>query len=133
MQTLSGERGLIGKLTLVWLLIAAVLVVAVIDGGSIALTRYHLSSIATNAASDGAASYALERDATTACEVAAASLHSEDPTAKITKKGCTLDTTNGAMTLKVKKQAKTILAGRLSFTRPYTIVTDTETNGPPAA
>jgi hypothetical protein len=132
MRTIRDEQGLAGKLTLLWLLVSVVLVVALIDAGSIALTHYHLSSLATNAASDGAAAFGLQHDADAACGAAAATLHSEDSTVKIAKNGCKVDPTTGSLTITVKKQARTILAWRLSFTKKYVMVTDTETNGPPA-
>jgi hypothetical protein len=43
------ERGLVGKILLVWLLLAAVIVVAAIDAGSILLTRSRATDLAKDA------------------------------------------------------------------------------------
>ncbi len=43
------ERGLVGKILLVWLLLAAVIVVAAIDAGSIVLTRSRAADLAKDA------------------------------------------------------------------------------------
>jgi hypothetical protein len=127
---LSDERGMLGKMAIVWLLLTAVFVVAVIDGGSIILTKVHLSNVATDAASDAVANYSSNKDVTQACTTAAATVHSEDPGIKLGKTFCVVDTTTGAITIRLHKEAKTILAGRLSFTKKYAEVADHETNRP---
>jgi hypothetical protein len=45
--------------------------------------------------------------------------------------GCKIDQTSGAATIVVRKVATTMIAGRLSFTKKYASVTDTETAPPP--
>jgi len=129
-MTLRDERGMIGKLAILWLLLAAVFVIAVIDGGSIILTKVHLSNVATDAASDAVSSYSGNRDVTAACAAAAATIHSEDSKIKLGKTFCVVDTTTGAVTIRLHKEASTILAGRLSFTKKYVDVADHETNRP---
>ncbi len=127
---LRDERGLVGKLAILWLLVAVVVVIAAIDTGSILLTKVHLSNVATDAASDAVSSFRGNGDATAACNVAAATVHSEDPSIKLGKTFCVVNTTSGAVTIRLHKEATTILAARLSFTKKYAEVADHETNSP---
>jgi len=130
MARLEDERGLIGKMTVVWLLLTAVLVIALIDAGSIVLTKIHLSNVATNAASDAVVAYRGNGNANAACQVAATTIHSQDASLKLGKQFCTVDPTTGAVTIRLHKEATTILAGRLSFTKHFAEVDDHETNRP---
>jgi archaellin len=127
---LRDERGMVGKLGILWLLLAALVVIAAIDAGSIILTKVHLSNVATDAASDAVADYSSNKDVTQACTTAATTIHSEDPGIKLGKTFCVVDTTTGAVTIRLHKEAATILAGRLSFTKQYADVGDHETNRP---
>jgi uncharacterized membrane protein len=127
---LHDERGLIGKMAILWLLVAALIVIAAIDTGSIILTKVHLSNVATNAASDAVSDFNGNKDVDQACATAAASIHTTDPGIKLGKTFCVVDTTTGAVTIKLHKEATTILAGRLSFTKKYADVADHETNRP---
>ncbi len=67
-----------------------------------------------------------------ACQAAVTSIATDDASAKLTKKGCVIDPATGAVTITVRKDAKTILADKLSFTKKYARVSATETNGPTA-
>ncbi len=131
MRVHRDERGMVGKLAAVWLILVALVLVALVDGASIAITHFHLSSIATNAASDAAAAFRLDGSARNACEVAATTVQTADPDARFTRKGCSVNTDTGAVTIILRKEAKTLLAGRIGYTKHYAVVTDTETNGPP--
>jgi Flp pilus assembly protein TadG len=124
------ESGMVGKIIVIWLLVLALLVVVALDAGSIMITKFRLSDVAADAASDAANSWAKDHNTTAACAVAKATAQEEDPKAQITQGGCKVDTSSGEVTLTLKKQAGTILAGRLSFTRDLTRVTQKETNGP---
>lgn len=130
MDRLRDERGLVGKLAIVWLLIAALLVVTVIDAVSIVSVRLHLSNIATNAASDGAAAFRINHDVAAACQIASVTVHGEDASLKLGKSFCDIDQTTGAVTITLHEEAKTLLVGRFGPTKKYAIVTDRETNGP---
>lgn len=48
------ERGLVGKILLVWLLLAAVVVVVAIDASSILLVRFRASDLANDASASAA-------------------------------------------------------------------------------
>jgi hypothetical protein len=130
MVHLNDERGLLGKMAVLWLILAAVIVVAAIDGGSIIFTKVHLSNVATNAAGDAVVNYRSNNNVAAACQVAATAIHSQDASIKLGKDFCIVDTTSGAVTIRVRKMAPTLLAGRLSFTKKYALVSDHETNRP---
>jgi len=127
---LHDERGLVGKMAVLWLILAAVIVVAAIDGGSIIFTKVHLSNVAENAASDAVTSYRTNANVAAACQAAATTIHSLDAAIKLGKDFCVVDPASGAVTIRVRKLAPTLLAGRLSFTKKYALVSDHETNRP---
>ena len=68
----------------------------------------------------------------TACQVAEASIAAADPSAKLAKKGCVVNAQTNTVTITVRKEAKTIIASHLGFTKKFTKVSATETNGPTA-
>ena len=55
------DRGLVGKILLVWLLLLVVLVVGAIDAGSILLARSRAADLAEDASVSAAAAFAAER------------------------------------------------------------------------
>lgn len=124
------ETGVVGKIIVVWLVVVALVGVAVIDAGSIAFTKFGLADVASTAATQAANAYQGDRDVAAACRAAATSIVDSDPSAKLAKKGCVVNEQTGAVTITVRKQAKTILADRLGFTKRLAKVTATETNGP---
>jgi hypothetical protein len=128
---LHDERGMMGKLVIVWVLMLALAGVAAIDAVSIMFTTFHLADISVKAAGDGVTAYAHTGSATAACNEAAATIQAADDTIKMPKDGfCTVDPQTGRVTLTIKKTANTFLAGKLSITRHYTQVSHTETAGP---
>ena len=56
------DRGLIGKLIVIWLLMFALAVVGAIDAGSIVLARFRGNDVATRAAVAAASTLAVEGD-----------------------------------------------------------------------
>lgn len=124
----ADASGLVGKMVVVWLLLLAVLGVAAIDAGSIMLTKFHLSDIATNAATEGANAFRDSQDANAACQAAYAYVSSQDPSVKVPKRGCVVNSQAGTVSITVRKVAKTLLAGRFGFSKKYTKVSATETN-----
>lgn len=128
----GGQAGLVRAIIIVWLAIAAVVAVTALDAASIAFTKFRLADVSSAASTLAANAYRSNPDATAACQVAVASITAEDATAKLTKNGCTIDAQTGLVTITVRKEAKTILAGRLGFTKHFAKVSATETNGPTA-
>ncbi len=130
LQLHGDQRGLVGKMMIVWLLLVAVLAVGAIDAGSIALTKFKLSSVAVEAASDGAVAYRNGADAEGACLAAQATVTATQPDLHMGRNFCEVNPTTGQVTITLRTTAGTILAGRVEFTKHYTIVVQTETNGP---
>lgn len=124
------EAGVVGKIIVLWLVVVALLGVAFIDAGSIAFTKFGLADVASAAARQAANTYRGDRNVAAACQAAVTSIADSDPGAKLGKKGCLVNEQTGAVTITVRKQAKTILAGRFGFTKRFAKVTATETNGP---
>jgi Flp pilus assembly protein TadG len=127
---LRDERGLMGKIAIVWLLLFALFVVAAIDVGSIALTRFKVANAADKAAFAAASTYKDTSDKAKAFEAAQQTVQEEEPGAKIAADGFAIDA-QGNVTVKVVKRAWSLLAGRLSQTKPYTKVSATSTSAPP--
>jgi hypothetical protein len=127
------EVGMIGKLMVFWLLVLALFAVAGADAGKIAWAHFHVASIASNAVSDAAASYRDSRSASKACAAAAATIAAADASLTIIPHGgCKVDPATGGVTITVSKHVNTLVASRLSFTKKYTTISDTETATPPS-
>lgn len=124
------QRGLVGKLIIVWLLLAALIAVAAVDTVSITLSRFKLSDTATEAASDGAVDFRKSHDVTAACSAAATTVQTLQPEVKLGKNFCHVDPGTGYVTITLHATARTVLAGRLEFSKKYATVTQSETNGP---
>ena len=124
--------GAVGLMIIVWLVVVGVVGVAAIDAGSIAFTKFRLADVASTASTQAANAFRSSTNVATACQAAEASIAADDASAKLTKKGCVVDPTTGTVTITVRKDAKTIIAGKLSFTKKYAKVSATETNGPTA-
>ena len=127
----AGERGAVGTIIIVWIVVTALVGVAVIDASSIFLTRFRLSDVASTAATQAANAYRGDRSVQDACQAAVQSMASDDADAQLAKKnGCVVNPTTGQVTITVRKSAQTILAGRIGFTKHYAKVVVSETNGP---
>lgn len=127
----TGQAGLVGKVVAIWLLIAAVLAVGVLDAISIGRTTLHVSEIAIETASDGATAFRIDgRSVTKACGAVTASIETLDPSLKLGRNGCVVDTATGRVTVTLKATADTIIAGRFGPTADYTEIVVRESSGP---
>jgi Tfp pilus assembly protein PilX len=124
------QAGMLGKLAIMWLLVLALLGVAAVDAVSIGLTTFQLSDVATRAASDAAAAFRTGHDALEACGTARETVAAREPNLHMGEAFCQVDPVTGRVTVTLRTTAGTVLAGRLSFTRHYTKVVRSETNGP---
>ncbi len=113
------QTGLVGKIAVIWLLLMAVFLVAGFDGIAIAFTKYRVEDLAGNAASVAARSFKDTGKVPEACGAALAYVTDHDAEAKIPQDGCVIQI-NGTATITVRKNAKTLLAQRLSFTQDLT-------------
>ena len=125
-----GERGMVGKLIVVWLFLLLVFGVAVIDAGSIMLTKFRLAETATLAASGSAAALNRGQSPTVVCELAADIVAEEEPDARpVRHDWCVADSSEGSVTIALHKTASTLLAGRLPFTEDFANVSVQESVG----
>ncbi len=127
---LADETGLLGKLAILWIVLAVLAGIAVMDTVSIVAAKIRLSNIAVAASSEGVEQFQRSQGSVTICRAAAEIVLMRDPDARITRRGCTVDATTGTITITVRTTADTILAGRLSITRPYTKIVESETSSP---
>jgi Flp pilus assembly protein TadG len=126
----SDERGMIGKLLVLWLLVLALIVVAAVDGVSIMLARFQLSDAATRAATSAAAALNRGQSSSEVCEIAADAVEEHQPDARFPRRDwCVVDDSEGRVTITLRTDAGTLLAGRLSFTEDWTHVSAQESVG----
>ena len=128
----DGQTGAVGMMIVIWLVVVVVVGISAIDAGSIAFTKFRLADVASSASTQAANAFRASPNVAAACQAAEASIAADDASAKLAKKGCVVDAQTGAVTITVRKEAKTIIAGRLGFTKKFTKVSATETNGPTA-
>jgi hypothetical protein len=126
------EAGLVGKMIIVWLLFLAVIAVAAVDAASIAFTTYKLSDVGTAAATEGALVFKTDHDVRKTCERVARVVAAQEPAAKVTHGGCSVERPTGLVTVKIRKLASTLIAHRIPWTEDFASVTVTETAGPPS-
>jgi hypothetical protein len=118
------ERGLVGKLLLLWVLVAALVVVAAVDAGSIFLARIRTADIAQDAAFAGAEAYADTGERREALRAALAAVTDRDDDARIEE----FDVTRrGRVTVLVTDRAATILVGRFGLLEDLGTIEVTET------
>ncbi|HEY7401220.1 MAG TPA: hypothetical protein VH989_10045 [Actinomycetota bacterium] len=124
------ESGLIGKMVLIWLVLVAVIGVASIDTVSIAFTKFRTTDIATDAAATAANTWRDSHSEQEACDAARTRVSQEDSGAAVTKNGCVVNQATGEVTITVRKQAATLLASRLPWTKKLSKPQAVETSGP---
>src|SRR5688572_8186879 len=110
------QSGLVGRFIVGWLLIVAILGIGAIDGASIALTTFRLSDVAVAAASEAASRYRSPEDAPAACDSAARAVEIQDP--EMTLVRCRIDQA-GIATITVRKEAATLVVGRIDALKKY--------------
>ena len=124
---LGDERGLIGKLIVAWLVLAALLVVLAIDGGSILLARYRATDLAQDVAFAAAGSLAATGDTEAARATALTELERSGARARLKR----FDVDGAEVTVVIVTRAGTLLLGRLPFTQDVAKVTVTDTAAAP--
>ena len=122
------EAGLVGKLLLVWLVVAAIVVVGAVDTGTILLARYRAANAAQDASFQAASVYHDTKDRGQATRAALASIREKDDGAKLA--ALAIDPGTGTVTVTVKDHVSTLIAGRLGFTQAFTHVTAEDSSEP---
>lgn len=128
----DAQSGAVGMMIVIWLVVVALVGITAIDAGSIAFTKFRLADVASSASTQAANAFRTTPNVAIACQAAETSIATDDASAKLAKKGCVVNAQTGAVTITVRKQATTIIAGRLGFTKKFAKVSATETNGPTA-
>ncbi len=127
---LSDQRGMVGKILVVWLLMLALFVVASIDTISVLYTRFKVADAAQSASFDAASAYKTTHSRTEAEKAALATIAATAPGARLVS--LVIDPATGDVTLTVVKKVGTILAGRIGFLRHFTKASSTDTSSPPS-
>jgi hypothetical protein len=128
--SLRDEAGLIGKVAVVWIVGLLLVGLLMLDGLSIVLTTFKLSSAAQGAASTAATTYKNLHDADKACIAAESALLGDNVPVPDNDTWCTINRTTGEAKIQLKKTATTIVLGRLSFTDDLTKVKVDESAAP---
>jgi uncharacterized membrane protein len=123
------ERGLVGKIMVLWLALLVVFAIAAWDAGSVMITRFKLQNAAESAAFEAASTYKTTQSVNEAKATAVAQVKQDDEGARITS--FKVDQTSGEVTITLAKRASTILAGKIDFLRKLTKATASNTSGPP--
>ena len=105
------DRGLIGKILLVWLLLLAVLVVGAIDAGSILLTRTRAADLAKDASVSAAAAFAQSGDEEQAKLAALDTIADADEPVRLKRIGVG----RREVTVVLVVHADTLVVGRIPF------------------
>jgi uncharacterized membrane protein len=125
---LSGEAGLVGKSIVVLLVVALLLGLAAVEGGSILFTQLKLQDAADAAASAASSAFGSSHEVTAAKQAALEAIQENDDGAHLVK--VVIDT-NGDVTVVLKKKAATLVVQRVGFLKHLAIVKATSTSGPP--
>ena len=127
----ADERGLIGKILVLWIVLGVLLLDAGIDTAQVLLTRFHVADAAQAAAFDAAATLRSSRgDRDASYQAALQAVHDVDADVKLTD--FVIDGQTGQVTVTVTGKASTLLAARIGFTKHLTKAKTTETSGAPA-
>lgn len=127
----ADERGLMGKLALLWLLVAALLLVLGYDGVRIGVTRFRVAEAAQNAAFEAASTLQETRGDRQAAYDAAVRAVLDAGLDEDRLRGFVIDPATDAVTVTVASKAPTLLVGRVGFLRPLAKARSTETSPSP--
>lgn len=128
---LRGEGGRVTVLSMVGLVLLVLVAIAMVDAGSIGLTRFELKNAADKAAFQAASEFKDSRDRSKALQVAQGIIEDDVPGARIATGGFEIDGRTGEVTLTLEKRAWSVVAGSFTFTREYTRVSASSTAKPP--
>jgi mannitol-1-phosphate/altronate dehydrogenase len=124
----TDERGLMGKLALLWLLVAALLLVLGYDGVRIAVTRFRVAEAAQDAAFEAARTLQESRGDRQAAYDAAVQAVLDAGLEADRLRGFVIDPQTEAVTVTVTSKAPTLLVGRIGFLRPFAKARSTESS-----
>jgi hypothetical protein len=125
---LDDDRGLIGKIVIVWLLLLAVVVVIAIDAGSILRTRFRTTDLAEDASSAAAEVLASGGDEEEAKLAAIGTIADTDERVRLKR----IDVGRRDVTVVLVARARTTVVGRIPFFEDLARVTVTGSSATPA-
>jgi uncharacterized membrane protein len=128
-RRLHDETGLVGRSTVVLMVLVLIFGLAAVEGGSILFTRLSLQDTADAVANAGAGSWFNANSFRQAEEASQQSLLEHDPTAKLV--GFQVDPASGNVTVTLKKVASTMLVHRFDVTKKLGVIRVSSTAGPP--
>jgi len=105
------DRGLVGKILLVWLLLLVVLVVGALDAGSILLARSRATDLAKDASVSAAAAFAQSGDQEQAKLAALDTIADADEPVRLKS----IDVGRREVTVVLVVHADTLVVGRIPF------------------
>lgn len=108
---LGGERGLVGKIVVVWLVVLAIATVLAIDAGSIVLARFRTTDLAGDAALAAANVYEDSGDEQAAKLVALRTIEDSDHRARLKR----ITFGRNEVTVALTSRANTIVVGRVPW------------------
>lgn len=120
------DDGLVGKLIVAWLVVAALFVVLAIDVGSILLARYRTTDLAQDVAFAAAEAFDRAGDVDAARVVALAEIRRAGSEARLRR----IDVNGREVTVVLVDRAGTLLISRFPFTEDLAKVTVTDTADP---
>jgi hypothetical protein len=124
---LGDDGGLIGKLLIIWLVVLALLLVALWDGGSIGIAYLRNANLAQDAARAGVDRFEETGERRRAARSAIETVAAADGDARVEDVAVSR---RGKVTVVVTTDAGTLLAGRIGFLDDLTAVTSTATASP---
>jgi uncharacterized membrane protein len=127
-RRLAGEAGLVGRSVIILLVLALIIGLAAVEGGSILFTQLKLQDAADAAASAASGEYYSSHQVDAARAAALSSIQEQDEGAHLVK--LVIDT-QGDVTLVLKTKASTLVVQRVGFLKKLAIVKATSTSGPP--
>jgi len=126
MRSCNDERGLVGKIVVLWLVVLAVAGVLAIDVGSIVLARFRTSDLAADAAVAAADIFEETGDDQAAKLAALETIEDSNDRARLKR----IKIGRNEVTLVLTSQAGTILVGRIPWFDQLAKVTVTESSTP---
>ena len=128
-RRLHDETGLVGRSTVVLMVLVLIFGLAAVEGGSILFTRLSLQDTADAVANAGAGNYYNTKNFQQAQDASEESLLEHDASAKLV--GFQVDPSSGNVTVTLKKVASTMLIQRFHFSRKLAVIRVSSTAGPP--
>ena len=121
------ERGLVGKLLVLWLLVVVLLGVVAVDAASILMLRMRTGDLAGDASSSAAEEFAASRDLRAAKLAALGTIANSEERVRLRR----IEVRRGAATVEVSARADTIVVEWIPFVDDLATVSVTRTSTPP--